>query len=79
MGLIYINKSDSLEDMDKFLETYNLTKDWNRKSGHMASKGIELVVIIIIKHFSTNKTPGCTDKFFQTLKKKTEIKTILKL
>ena len=36
MGLIYINKSDSLEDMDKFLETYNLTKDWNRKSGHMA-------------------------------------------
>ena len=45
----------------------------------MASKGIELVVIIIIKHFSTNKTPGCTDKFFQTLKKKTEIKTILKL
>ena len=26
MGLLYINKSDSLEDMDKFLETYNLPK-----------------------------------------------------
>ena len=26
MVLLYINKSDSLEDMDKFLETYNLPK-----------------------------------------------------
>ena len=59
---------DNLEEMDKFLEMYNLSglnhKDLNRK---IISKEIKSV----IKNLSTNKIPGIgglNGEFYQTFK-----------
>ena len=63
---------DNLEEMDKFLEKYNLPKlnqeeieNFNR---HITSMEIE----IVIKNLPTNKRPGpdsFTDGFYQKFRK----------
>ena len=66
---LYINKMDNQEEMDKFLETYNLlrmnqeeTESLNRP---MTNQGIESV----IKNLPVKKIPGpdaFTGEFYQT-------------
>ena len=68
---LYANKMDNLEEMDKFLERYNLprlkqeeTENANRP---ITSNEIETV----IKNLPTNKSPrtdGFTGEFYQTLR-----------
>ena len=64
-------KLDNLEEMDKFLETYKLSKlkqeEIENLNRLITSKEIELV----IKKLPTNKSPGAdgfTGKFYQTFK-----------
>ena len=68
---LYANKMDNLEEMDKFLERYNLptlnqeeTENMNRP---ITSNEIETV----IKNLPTNKSPGpdvFTGEFYQTFR-----------
>ena len=70
---LYANKVDNMEEMDKFLERYNLPRlnreeieDMNRL---ITSNEIETV----IKNLPTNKSPGpdgFTDEFHQTFREK---------
>ena len=68
---MYTDKLDKLEEMDKFLETQNLS--------HLNHEGIEKPNIPIIskevetaiKHFPKKKTPGSdgfTGEYYQTFK-----------
>ena len=61
---------DDVEEMDKFLETYNLPtlnhEEMENLNRWITSKGIES----IIKNFPRNRIPVCTDKFYQTFKKR---------
>ena len=77
---MYANKLDDLEEMDKFLETYNLPSLNHEETENMnrlrESKGIKSV----IKNLPTKKSPGpdaFTVEFYQTFKE--ELMPILKL
>ena len=62
---------DNLEEMDKFLEKYNLPK-WNQEEIENLNRPITSVEIeTVIKNLSTNKSPeGFTGEFYQTFKEK---------
>ena len=68
---LYVNKMDNLEEMEKFLENYNLPR-LNQKEIEniirpITSKEIETV----IKNLPTNKSPGpdgFTGGFYQTFR-----------
>lgn len=54
---LYTKKMDNLEEIDKFLETYNLS--WSNHEEEKLSKSIiSKEIEIVIKNFLTKKTPG---------------------
>ena len=68
---LYANKMDSLEEMDKFLETHNLPRvnqeDIENINRPITSTEIETV----IKNLPTNRNPGAdgfTGEFYQTFR-----------
>ena len=68
---LYTNKMENLEEMDKFLEKYNLPRlnqdEIEEMNGHITRTEIETV----IKKLPTNKSPGpdgFTGEFYQTLR-----------
>ena len=68
---LYANKMDNLEEMDKFLERYNLPRlnqeEIENRNRPITSNEIETVV----KNLPTNKSPGpdgFTGGFYQTLR-----------
>ena len=68
---LYANKMGNLEEMDKFLEIYKLSKlkqeEIENTNRHITSKEIELV----IKNLPKNKSPGpdgFPGEFYQTFK-----------
>jgi hypothetical protein len=78
---LYLNKFENLEEMDRFLETYNQPKlnqeDINHLKGNKTQKDIEAA----IKSLPKKKSPGpdgFTAEFYQTFKEKL-IPTLLKL
>ena len=75
---LYVNKTEKLEDMDKFLEKYNLPRlnqdEIEKTNGPITRTEIETV----IKKLPTNKSPGpdgFTGEFSQTFRE--EITPIL--
>ena len=68
---LYANKMENLEEMDKFLENYNLPRlnqdEREKMNGPITRTEIETV----IKKLPTNKSPGpdgFTGKFYQTFR-----------
>ena len=68
---LYGNKMDNLEEMDRFLEKFNLPRlnqeEIEIMSNPITSTGIE----VVIKHLPKNKSPGpdsFTGEFYQTFK-----------
>ena len=62
---------DHLDEMDEFLETYNLSKLNQEKSENLNRQITTSEIEAVIKKLPTNKTPGpdgFTGKFYQTLK-----------
>ena len=64
----YINKIDNLEEMDKFLETYNLPKLNQEERENLNRLITKMKVKTVIKNLPTNKSPGPDDftgEFYQ--------------
>ena len=68
---LYTNKMENLEEMEKFLEKYNLSRlnqdEIEKMNGPITRTEIEMV----IKKLSTNKSPGSdgfTGEFYQTFR-----------
>ena len=62
---------DHLDEMDEFLETYNLSKLNQEKSENLNRQITTSEIEAVIKKLPTNKTPGpegFTGKFYQTFK-----------
>ena len=56
---LYDNKLDNLEEMDKFLETYNLPR-LNHKEIETLNRPITSKELkSVIKNLPTDKSPGC--------------------
>ena len=68
---LYANKMDNLEEMDKFLERYNLPR-LNQKETENTNRPITSNEIeTVIKNIPTNKSPGpdgFTGEFYQTFR-----------
>ena len=68
---LYANKMDNLEEMDKFLERYNLTKLRQEERENMNRPSTSNEIETVIKNLPTNKSPGpdgFTGKFYQTFR-----------
>ena len=68
---LYANKMDNLEEMDKFLETYNLPRLNQGEIENMNRPITSNVIEIVIKNLPTNKSPGpngFTGEFYQTFR-----------
>ena len=67
----YANKMDNLEEMDKFLEKYNLLRLNQEETENMNSQITSTEVETVIKNFPTNESPGpdgFTGEFYQTFR-----------
>ena len=68
---LYANKMDNLEEMDKFLEKYNLPR-LNQEEIESINRPITSTEIeTVIKNLPTNKSPGpdaITGEFYQTFR-----------
>ena len=55
---LYGNKMDNLEEMDEFLEKYNLPKLNQEEIENLNRSITNMAIKTIIKNFPTNKSPG---------------------
>ena len=68
---LYANKMDKLEEMDKFLERYNLPRLNQEEIENMNRPITSNAIKTVIKNLPTNKSPGpdgFTGKFYQILR-----------
>ena len=66
---MYANKLDNLDEMDKFLETYNLSKLNQELTENLTRQITPSETEVVIKIFPTNQSPGpngFTGEFYQT-------------
>ena len=66
---LYANKLDNLDEMDKFLETYNLPKLNQEELENLNIQIISNEIKSVIKKLPINKCPGLdgfTGKFYET-------------
>ena len=65
---LYANKMDNLEEMDKFLENYNLSKLNQEETENLNRLNMSTETEAVIKNLSTNTSPGpdgFTGEFYQ--------------
>ena len=66
---MYANKLDNLDEMDKFLEIYNLPKlNW-KESDNLSRQVTPSEIEAVIKKLPTTRSPGpdgFTGEFYQT-------------
>ena len=65
---LYANKMDNLEEMDKFLEKYNLPKINQEEIGNLNRPITSVEIETVIKNLPTNNSPrpdGFTGEFYQ--------------
>ena len=65
---LYTNKMDNLEEMDKFLEKYNLPKINQEEIGNLNRPITSVEIETVIKNLPTNNSPrpdGFTGEFYQ--------------
>ena len=68
---LYPNKMDNLEEMDKFLERYNLPRLNQEEIENMKRPITNNAIETVIKNLPTNKSPGpvgFTGEFYQTFR-----------
>jgi len=68
---LYANKLGNLEEMDAFLETYNLPKLKQEETENLNRPITTKEIESVIKNLPTNKSPGLDGfpgEFYQTLK-----------
>ena len=68
---LYANKMDNLEEMDKFLERYNLPRLNQEEIENMNRSITSTEIETVIKELPTNKSPGPDDsigEFYQTFR-----------
>ena len=68
---LYANKMDILEEMDNFLEVYNLPRLNQEEIENMNRPITSTEIETVIKNLPTNKSPGpdlFTGKFYQTFR-----------
>ena len=68
---VYANKLDNLQEMDKFLETYNLPRLNNEEIENMNGSITSNEIETVIKNLPTKKSPrpdGFTGEFYQTFR-----------
>ena len=68
---LYINKMDNLEEMDTFLEKYNLPRVNQEEIENMNRQITTNEIETVIENLPTNKSPGpdgFTHKFYQTFR-----------
>ena len=69
---LYGNKMDNLEEMDKFLEKYNLSKLNHKEIENLNTPVSSMEIETVIKNLPTNKNPGpdgFPGEFYQKLQK----------
>ena len=69
---LYGNKMGNLEEMDKFLEKHNLTRQNQEETENINRPITSTEVETVIKNLPTDKSPGpdeFTSKFYQTFRK----------
>lgn len=65
---LYANKLDSLNEMDKFLETYKLPKLTQEEIENLNRPITSEEIESLKKNFPTKKNSGFTGEFYQILK-----------
>ena len=69
--LLYANKMDNLEEIDRFLEKHNLTRLKQEEIENMNRPITSTEIETVIKNLPTNKSPGpdgFTGEFYQVFR-----------